>query len=272
MGCGWNSEKHLNVYAQTAGVKLVAVCDLNLTKAKEKAQLYGIDHTFNKLDLMLDLDLDLIDIITPPTTHAKLAIQALEEKHNVLVEKPMASTSQECLRMMEAAQKYGKMLCVVHNKRFFDSILSTKICIERENLEVARMRVTQFFHHHQNAKLAKGGNPLGLLWDAFVHHTYLTQFFFGKIDSVYATVKKVDSPIYDSITLLLHSGNKTSVNEFHWGVKEPMTKFQLLTTKGDRFDGDLDHDFVLRRSRNYKNFTTTAYRSLVDDFSTPLIK
>jgi predicted dehydrogenase len=253
-------------------VELVAVCDLNLAKAQEKAHKYRIRHAFDEFDLMLDLDLDLLDIITPPTTHAELTLQALKTRHNVLVEKPMASTSHECLQMIKTAQQYGQTLCVVHNKRFFDSIIATKTWIERENLEVSRLRVTQFFYYPQKGLLSKNEDPFALLWDAFVHHTYLTQYFFGEIDSVYATVKKVNTPIYDSITLLLHSDSKTSVNEFFWGVKEPMTKYQLLTTQGDRFDGDLDHDFVLRRSRRHTGYQTTAYHSFVDDLSTPFIK
>jgi len=272
VGCGWNSDKHLNVYTQTEGVNLVAVCDLNLAKAEEKARKYGIHQAFKEFDLLLNLDLDLIDIITPVITHAELAIQALQSRHNVLVEKPMALSSRECLRMIDAAQKSGKTLCVVHNKRFFDSIIETKTCLERENLEVSRMRVTQFFYPPQKMILRESEDPLGLLWDALVHHTYLTQFFFGKIDSVYATVKEVNHSIYDSITLLLHRDSKTSVNEFQWGAKEPMTKFQLITKQGDRFDGDLDHDFFLRRSRRYKNYRTTAYRSFFDDFSIPFVK
>ncbi len=272
VGCGWNSDKHLNVYTKTDVVKIVAVCDLNLVKAEEKARKFGIHQTFKDFDLMLNLDLDLIDIITPPPTHAELAIKALESKHNVLVEKPMASSSDQCLRMIDAAKKSGKTLCVVHNKRFFDSIIETKTCLQRENLEISRMRITQFFYPPKKMYFRENEYPLALLWDALVHHTYLTEFFFGKIDSVYATVKKTNLPIYDSITLLLNRGNKTSVNEFQWGAKEPMTKFQLITKQGDRFDGDLDHDFFLRRSRKYKNYRTTAYRSFIDDFSIPFVR
>lgn len=221
---------------------------------------------------MLNLDLDLIDIITPTTIHAKLAIQALESSHNVLVEKPMALNSRECLLMIDAAKKSGKTLCVIHNKRFFDSIIETKTCLDRENLEVSRLRVTQFFYPPQKVIVNESEDPLGIFWDTFVHHTYLTQFFFGTIDSVYATVNKINHKIYDSLTLLLQSGNKTSVNEFQWGAKEPMTQFQLMTKQGDRFDGDLDYDFFLRRSRPYKNHRATAYRSLFDDFSLPFVK
>jgi predicted dehydrogenase len=272
VGCGWSSEKHLNVYAQTKGVKLVAVCDLNLTKAEEKAQKYAIPHAFKKFDSMLKLDLDLIDIITPCKTHSELAIRALESRHNVLVEKPMALSSRECLLMIAAAKKSGKTLCVVHNKRFFDSIVKIKTCLNRENLEVSRMRIAQFFHPPKKINGTKSENPLSIFWDSFVHHIYLSQFFFGRIDSVYASVKKVNYSIYDSLTLLLHSGSKISVNEFQWGVKEPITQFQLITKQGDRFDGDLEHDFFVRRSRSYKNLRTTAYRSLFDDLSLPFVK
>ncbi len=59
---------------------------------------------------MLDLDLDLVDIVTPTSTHAKLAELALESGRNVLVEQPMVLNSEECQLMMDAAKKSGRTL------------------------------------------------------------------------------------------------------------------------------------------------------------------
>jgi len=272
VGCGWNSDKHLRVYSNAEGVNVVAICDIDLAKAKEKARHYGVKQVFTEFDSMLNLDLDLVDIVTPTITHSELSVRALESGHNVLVEKPMATSSRECLRMIDAARKSGRTLCVVHNKRFFDSIIQTKATLERENLKVSRLRVTQFFHPPHKASWIMTEESGGILWDALVHHTYLTLFFFGKIESVYATANKIKQPVHDSINIIFNSGSKIGLGELMWDAKEPMTKFQLFTEQGDRFDGDLDHDFVLRRSRRYKNYRITAFRSLFDDLYIPFVK
>jgi len=83
--------------------RLIAVCD-------RKARRYRAKHVFTDYESMLDLDLDLVDIVTPNPSHAKLAELALEFGRNVLVEKPMVLTSEECHLMIDAAKKSGRTL------------------------------------------------------------------------------------------------------------------------------------------------------------------
>ena len=61
-------------------------------------------------------------IVTPPTTHAQLAIDAMEKGANVLVEKPMAMRVDECDRMIATAERHGRRICVDHN-RLFDPVI-----------------------------------------------------------------------------------------------------------------------------------------------------
>ena len=272
VGCGRNSENHLRVYSNTDRVRLVAVCDIDSNKAEEMAKKYGVQRTFTDFNSMLDLDLDLVDIVTPTPTHAKLSIRALKSGHNVLVEKPMAYSSKECLDMIEAARKNDKILCVMHNKRFFDSILKTKAKIEQENLSVTRIRVAQLFTGIHAIDWILHEAYGGLLWEALVHHIYLTQYFIGKIESVYTIANKIRQPVNDSITLIVQSREKVGLCEYESGMKEPLALFQIVTDKGDRFDGNLSHDFVVRKSRKYKNRKMTALRNFNDDMSEPLVK
>jgi predicted dehydrogenase len=62
--------------------------------------------------------IDLILVLTPPAFHCEHAILALKSGKHVLVEKPMALTSQDCKMMIDASQKSGKILTVNHNHRF----------------------------------------------------------------------------------------------------------------------------------------------------------
>jgi predicted dehydrogenase len=114
VGCGRNSKNHLRAYILTPEVRIVAVCDLEETKARERAWEFGVEHVYTDYEAMLDLDLDLVDIVTPTSTHSDLAMRALESGHNVLVEKPMALTSRECLNMINAARRNNMTLCVCH--------------------------------------------------------------------------------------------------------------------------------------------------------------
>jgi len=275
VGCGRNSDNHLRVYSNTHGVRLVAVCDRNSSKAREKASKYGAEQALTDYDSMLDLDLDLVDIVTPTPTHAKLTQLALEAGHNVLVEKPMAVSSKECLAMIDAARKNGRVLCVVHNKLFFNSIIETKRAIEHEGLTVSRMRVSHYFTHAYPGWLERWRlteDSGGILWDALVHHIYLTEHFLGQTQSVHAVAKKVKEQVFDSFTVVLENERRVGVCEFVWDTKESLFEFQLVGEEGDRFHADLIHDFVLRRSRSYRNRGVSALRSFSDDLHIPFMK
>jgi len=71
-------------------------------------------------------DIDLVSICTPPFCHAEIAIDFLNAGKNVLVEKPMAASLEECDAMIAAAQKNGKMLSVIAQNRFLDHISGLK--------------------------------------------------------------------------------------------------------------------------------------------------
>ncbi len=224
---------------------------------------------------MLDLDLDIVDIVTPTTTHAEIAKLALESGKNVLVEKPMALTSTECQDMIDAARKSGKALCVFHGLEFLRSIRKLKAIMHEEGLTPSRLRFSYFF-----AQPHPGFTPAwvftkatgGILWEAMVHHVYLTQHLLGEVQSVYAIGNKYRQPVHDSLTLVLQCSGRPALMEYEWDVKETQRALQLMTTKGDRFDLDLSHDIILRKSRRSGGRWRTAYMSLSDDVRTPVVK
>lgn len=275
VGCGWNSDNHLRVYRNSDKAILVAVCDRHLAKAEEKARRYGVKEVFSQYESMIERDLDLVDIVTPTPTHKRLTTLALESGHNVLVEKPMALSSEQCKTMIDAAEKNGKTLSVCHTKRFFDCMTKMKETIELEKLNVSRMRLSHFFalpHVGFGENWILTEESGGVLWDGLVHHAYLTEYFLGETQSVLAVANRVNERVYDSITLLLRNHLKQGVCEFVWNVREPLQQLQLITAEGDRFDADLPHDLLLRRSRPYKNRRVTALRSFSDDLRDPFVK
>jgi predicted dehydrogenase len=242
-------------------------------KAEEKARKFGAERVYTSYESMLTLDLDLVDIVTPTPTHADLAVRALESGHNVLVEKPMALTSQECLDMITAARRSGKTLCICHNKRFYDAVVKTKRAIEQERLMASRMRVAHYFiYEHLRPDWILTEETGGVLWEAMVHHTYLLQHFLGKTDRVYAVAKRIRHPVYDSITLILQGKGGDGIGEYERYAKAPFLGFQLFTQQGDRFDGDLFNDFVARWSSRHPDGTPRYLRRFARDLAIPFLK
>jgi len=121
VGCGLVAEgQHIPGFMRLKrNVVLQAVCDKNENLARQTATRHGIPGVYGSLSQMLSKEhLDIIDMCTPPQTHASLAIEAIEHGCHVLMEKPMALKTTDCDRMIAASYKYGVKLCVVHNMLF----------------------------------------------------------------------------------------------------------------------------------------------------------
>jgi len=99
-----------------------AVADPNKHKRVKYAKEHNINsafsYTWGKLALDLAPPVDFVYIATPDETHHRLATLALKKGYNVLLEKPIATTEQDCRDIIEAQEKSGKALSVCHVLRY----------------------------------------------------------------------------------------------------------------------------------------------------------
>ena len=114
---------HLNEM-KGAGMTPVAVVEIDRSRLKVvKEDFPGIE-TYSSVAAMLKKsDVNLVTLITPHNTHAKLALQCLKAGRSVVCEKPMAITTAECDVMIATAKKKGSVLSVYHNRHWDGCIL-----------------------------------------------------------------------------------------------------------------------------------------------------
>jgi predicted dehydrogenase len=92
IGAGYGAFLHANGYAKvhSVPVRIKTLLDIDLEKAKEVAQRYNIEHvTANFSDVLNDPEIDIVDIVTPPDLHIRLALQAMQAGKHVICEKPL---------------------------------------------------------------------------------------------------------------------------------------------------------------------------------------
>ncbi len=107
-----------------AGMTPAAVCDTDTARLKVAEEEFPGIETYSSVATMLKKSaLDLVTIITPHNTHAKLAIQCLKAGKHVVCEKPFAVTTAECDAMIAAGKKSGAMLSTYHNRHWDGCIL-----------------------------------------------------------------------------------------------------------------------------------------------------
>ncbi len=100
--------------------KIVALCDIYPEKAQVMKERLNIEcEIFDDHIKMLDsgLKIDVVHICTPPYTHAEIAINSMNRKINILVEKPMATCLEECDAMIACEKENGVVMgCVAQNR------------------------------------------------------------------------------------------------------------------------------------------------------------
>jgi predicted dehydrogenase len=114
---------HLKEMEQ-AGMTPVAVCEVDAERLKvAETDFPGIQTYSTVAEMLRKSDVNLITIITPHNTHAKLALQCLKAGRHVVCEKPLAITTAECDAMIAAAKKSGVVLSTYHNRHWDGWIL-----------------------------------------------------------------------------------------------------------------------------------------------------
>jgi predicted dehydrogenase/nucleoside-diphosphate-sugar epimerase len=123
IGAGYVSAHHLRALKALPSVQVAGIADLDLARANAVAKAFDLSGAYGSVEELLATDMDVVHVLTPPTSHAMLAIQALQAGAHVLVEKPMAETVEQCDRMIAAARSSGRTLGVVHSARLDPIVL-----------------------------------------------------------------------------------------------------------------------------------------------------
>ncbi len=116
------NHKHIPSLKKVADkVEIVALCDLVREKAENTAKEHGLENVAIYTDykeLLADKTIDVVHVCTPNVAHCQITVDAFEAGKNVLCEKPMAATSADAQRMMDAWKKSGKKFTVGYQNRF----------------------------------------------------------------------------------------------------------------------------------------------------------
>lgn len=129
VGCGAIARiRHIPAFLKLKDqVQIHAVCDKNESLAKEAAANNGVPGVYSDVTQMLAKEkLDIIDICTPPQSHAAIAIEAIKSGCHLILEKPMALSSADCDKMLAIPRKNAQKICVIHNQLYYPPVLKAR--------------------------------------------------------------------------------------------------------------------------------------------------
>ena len=198
VGTGGIAGSHAEGYHRFADeCEIVALCDIVPGKAADqRTRLRAPDaRAYESIEDMLAAeDLDLVSIATPPSTHAQLTVTALTSGVDVLVEKPMAPSLEECDAMIAAAVEHGRVLSVIAQNRFRDDMATLKDVLDsglagpvsHVQVSSAWWRSTAYYDlWWRGTWESEGGGPT---LNHAIHHLDLTLWMLGAPRSVTAVL------------------------------------------------------------------------------------
>ncbi|WP_188454944.1 Gfo/Idh/MocA family protein [Virgibacillus oceani] len=184
IGVGSISRSHIKPYLKNTDVEIVALCDSNENRLKEKGDLYGVSQLYtNYQDLLLNKDIEAVSICTWNNSHAEIAIAALEAEKHVLVEKPLSMNVEEALAIETAAEKSNKVLQVGFVRRHGDNVKLVKSLIDNDELGELYYAKASYLRRLGNpggwfSDISKSGG--GPLIDLGVHVIDICWYLMGK--------------------------------------------------------------------------------------------
>lgn len=123
IGCGGiANQKHFPALtSQKDKCEIVAFCDIVKERAEQAAIKYGVEGSKVYTDyneLLQDKDIDVVHVCTPNVAHCPITVAAFERGKHVMCEKPMAATTEDAQKMMDAWKKSGKKFTIGYQNRF----------------------------------------------------------------------------------------------------------------------------------------------------------
>lgn len=232
IGAGVMGKNHLKTYKNLPNVELIGVYDIFPEAAENAAKMFGIK-AFSSMEEVAK-SVNAVSVVTTSTTHADVGEFFLNHGIHCLIEKPLATTEEECMRLINAAKKNNVTLLVGHIERFnpaveqMSKILSdtSKIrSLTAQRMSAASGRITD----------------VDVAMDLMIHDVEVIQSLVkSPVVNVQAcSVKTADKPKgKDYISALLEFENGTTANLTASRITQARVRTLTVTTDTNYIDMD----------------------------------
>lgn len=233
IGCGKIAQtRHLPEYADNPDVNIVALYDFNVDRAKELAGKYNAKVYESYQELLDDPGIDAVSVCVRNSDHCAISIDAMKAGKHVLCEKPMAVSLEECIKMVEASEKYNRFLMIGQNQRLSKAHVKAKELIQSGMLGKVLTYKTNFGHGGPETWTVdqkdvwffdKSLSAFGALADLGVHKTDLITYLLDSpVKKVTAVLKTLDKKDADGNPITVDD-NSICIYEMENGVVGTMT-------------------------------------------------
>src|SRR5262245_56214497 len=164
VGYGYWGPNLVRNFAEAPGASLVAVCDVRQERLEEARRRYPSARvTEHYADLLSDSNVHAVAIATPVSSHFDLAMRALTAGKHVLVEKPLAATFEQAMRLIDEASRRNRVLMVDH------TFVYTGAVRKMRELVVSGGLGDIYYYDSVRVNLGLFQHDASVIWDLAVH-------------------------------------------------------------------------------------------------------
>ncbi len=157
IGVGYLGRYHAEKYAELTESRLLAVVDVNTTRAEALGRELGVEALSDYHHLLGRVD--AVSIAVPTPLHYPIARSFLEHGSHVLVEKPMTSSLEQAQSLIDLAKKNRRILQIGHLERFNTAILGLRQVVN----------TPQLIESHRLAPFKPRGTDISVVLDLMIH-------------------------------------------------------------------------------------------------------
>jgi predicted dehydrogenase len=175
IGTGYWGPKHVRNFSELPDARVAMVADLDEARLAEiRTQYPSVRTTTDVNELLADPNIAGVVIATPVSTHARLAAAALRAGKHVLVEKPLAASSQECESLMRLAAERSLVLMVGHTFLYNPAVVMLReLVLSGEIGDV-------YYAYAQRLNLGLFQSDINVLWDLAPHDLSILMYVLGR--------------------------------------------------------------------------------------------
>ena len=210
LGCGAIYNRHLDAIKKNKNFKLMAVCDINKDLSENYGKIEKVRSYTKYKEMIKSSNINFVAVCTPNDLHFEQAKFALENKINVLIEKPVAFSHKKILELEKIALENQVNCYCVLQVRLNNAVKVVKEAIDKKLLGEIRsislvqrwQRPYEYFSGWRNIPKIGGG----ILYEVGIHYIDIMQYIFGVpniISSSYYKTKHKNANIEDTVYALL---------------------------------------------------------------------
>ena len=277
VGCGYWGPNLIRNFRSLPECELTDLCDVSTSRLKHLKSLYQDVTTHTSFDEMLSgRELDAIIIATPVHLHHKLAMQSLNAGKHVMIEKPMASSVEQCKEMAAAAKEHKVTLMVGHTFLYSPHVRKIKEIIKSGDIGDI------FYITSRRLNLGLFQKDINVVWDLAPHDISIIQYLMEEMPvSVNcqgnAHVTKGIEDI-SNMTLMFASGRYATV-QTSWLDPRKVREITIVGSKRMIVYDDLQplhkitiYDQRVEKPPHYDTFAEFQYAYHYGDVYSPYVK